>query len=373
MESSWLGRQPFWIWIALFLTGLNALLLNEFHPFLPGAESDLAAFTGWAGNPFWLRLPGVLFLLGGLGAGYWLGRRFFGKETMQFVLLVAAGSLLLPNASKWATADSWLWVFLLLASLGMLGHLKQAGLYWKWLTWLSWLAAIALQPLTSLIGLLAVFLVWRFRHPEGRRLDGLWLPLIGPVAFLLAWWWKGEVVGAYFLLDPFRYEQALAQLVGILPWLGFAVAGLIELVRHFSKREELATLLGGLLLGAIFSQSLWLQWVLALLVAKQLQRFVATGYPYSGWIRGIVLFQLVVIMVGGILGMMYGYYELGGRGFRMGMSLMLSYWVPAFFGAVGMLGRNQRLATLGFLFSGLLLSLAFWTQAAPELLKGWLY
>ncbi len=367
IEANWISRQSLWVLMALVFMALNALLLFELTPAMKGAEAGLAGLWGrWAAEyPFYVRFPGVVLLFAGLGLGYEMGRRFLGKETMLFALLVAAGSWLLPNATKWLSLDTWLWLPQLLTALGLLGYLKQQGNSWKWLVWLSWPVALILHPLGSLLGVGALYLVWRGRHPSGKRLDQLGLYVLGPLVAAFSFWLnRGERLANWYLLSP-DWQALAAQLLGILPWLGFVVAGLVEIIRNFRKGEELAILMTGLLAGAMLANSLWLQWVLALVAAKQLQRFVLSGYPYGNVVKTIAVLQLVAYILIGILGMMYGYGNWGGSGFRAAMSATLACWAPALIGVFGLFGQNQRMAVLGFMFSGLLFSLAFWTQIYP--------
>lgn len=367
MEANWISRQPLWTLAALAFMALNALLLFEMPPAMKGPESGLQALSGsWATDyPLFVRLPGVLLLFAGLGLGYEVGRRFFGKETMLFAILVAASSWLLPNSAKWLSLDTWLWLPQLLTSLGMLGYLKQPDKSWKWLVWLSWPVALLLHPLGSLLGVGALYLVWRSRHPSGKRLDQLGLYLIGPfIAAFSLWLNSDERLAGWYLLTT-DWTALAAHLLGILPWLGFVVAGLAETFRNFRKGEELAILTAGLLAGAILANSLWLQWVLALIAAKQVQRFILNGYPYGNVVKTIAVLQLTAYILTGILAMMYGFENWRGSGFRAAMSATLACWAPALFGVFGLFGKNQRMALLGFMFSGLLFSLAFWTQVYP--------
>lgn len=361
MDSAWIEKQPHWVGLALLLLGVNALILNDVNAWLPGAEKDLITLLGGELPSFWVRMPSVLLLFAGLALGFHFGRRFFGRESMWLTILVVAASWLLPNASKWLALDAWLWVSLLLTSLGLVGYMKQPKPFWQWLVWLSWPVALLIHPVGSLLGVGAMILVWRVWHPEGKRLDRLWLFLIGPFFGAMGWQLN---IGGYLLLST-DWTSLAAQGLGMLPWLGFLIAGILELIRNFRKKEELAILVAGMALGAVLTNSLWLQWVFAFLIAKQLQRFLAPGYPFGNVIKTIAILQLVAFILLGILGMMYGYQERGGAGFRAGMSLTMSYWIPALFGMFGLFGKNHRMAALGFMFSGLLFSLAFWAQAWP--------
>lgn len=371
-QTDWLTKQAFWLLPALLFAGINMVLLNDTLHWVPGAETMLVEKWGQGlpAYPFLLRLPGALLFFAVLAITYFQGKRFFGKETALLALFVLSGSLLAINAVKWVSGDPWLLFFYLLAILGMIGYLKNPQWQWRLTGIAGGVFSIALQPLGAFAGLLAMALFWRFRHPDGKRLDQLYWWIWGPVVFALSWWWRGGVSG-----DPYLYTSWLAgrpgwvlgaQFLGMLPWLGFLTAGLVEIIRNQKKGEELSILLAGLLAGALLSGSLVLQWAFALVVAKQLQRFLLAGYPYGNVVKTISILQLAGVLLVGIAGMVYGYLEWGGTGFRIGMSLILAYWMPALFGTIGVFGGNQRLVVLGYAAGTLLLSLAFWAQIGPR-------
>ena len=203
----------------------------------------------------------------------------------------------------------------------------------------------------------------------GKRLDTLFLWIGAPLFAILFWWWQGGVWTAPYLYWSWLSDLGVwamgAQALAMLPWVGFLVAGLVELVRNLKKGEEFSILVGGLLLGSIMGGTLLLQWVFALLIAKQLQRFITRGYPLGNLLKTLTILLLLSVLLGAILGMIIGYYKFGGQGFRVGMSLILAYWMPGLFGAIGLFGRNQKLVVLGTVLGVLLLCLAFWVQAWP--------
>lgn len=359
MSSEWISRQPFWLALALLLAAANGLVAIDFN-------------TTLAFHPFLLRLPGLLFFAAGMGITYWLGRKFFGAGAVMLALMIMASSPLLSNSFKWATGDAWIWFLLIATSLGMLGFLKQPRWYWRLLVWGSWTAALAIQPLEALAGVMAIAVIWRFRHPKGKNLDGLYLWFIGPAVTAAVWWWRGSgLTGMDFLWSwtsghvPGGYGL---QILGVFPWVGFLAAGAVDLVRNRSKGEELTVLLSGLAIGALLSNTLFLQWAFALLAAKQLQRFFEPGYPNGNIVKTLTVLQLVAWLLLGIGGLVYGYSQTGAQGFRAGMSLIMAFWIPGFFGVVGLFGKHHRLMTLGLAFGALLLTLAFWQNIHALLL-----
>lgn len=355
MNPEWISRQPLWVAFFLLLAGANLLILNEANAWLSGAKTAL---------------PGTLLFFLTCGITWFLGKKFFGKQAMLFMLLVLSGSLLLVNGLKWATGDPMELALLVLTFLGMLGYLKQPLWSWRLLTWAAWTIALAIQPLEALLAILPIALVWRFRHPKGRQLDSLFLWIWGPVVAALAWWWNGWQLPESFFFWSWSSENILAgygiQFLGMLPWLGFLVAGIVDLFRKGSKGEELSILLGGLLLGALLSNTLLLQWAFALLVAKQLQRIGTPGYPFGNLVKTFTVLPLLAWLLAGISGLVAGYVVMGGSGYRIGVSLILAYWIPVLFGAIGLFGNRHRLMSLGMAAGALLFSLAFWTQLGKE-------
>lgn len=347
MSTDWILRQPFWLALALALLVCNSLLFSDLN----------------------VSLPGTLVLFAGLGATYWLGKKFFGRETLFYFLLVLSASLLLPLVVQKPAGDLWVWLCLILTVLASLAWLKQPRLHWRLLTWAAFLPALIFQPLEALLSILPLALFWRFRHPNGRQLDGLFLWIAGPLIAAGVWWWKREQSfdpGFLWSWDFAHWPSLFGvQWLAFLPWLGFLIAGLVEIVRNQSKGEEWSVLMGGIVLGAMTGNTLFLQWAFALIIAKQLQRFFLPGYPYGNLVKTLSLLQLMAWLLLGILALIYGYSEWGAHGFRTGMSLILAYWIPGFLGAIGMYGKDHRLMSLGLAFSAMLVSLAFRTQGGP--------
>ncbi|MBK6622399.1 MAG: hypothetical protein IPG32_16555 [Saprospirales bacterium] len=351
MSTDWILKQPFWLAFALVLLACNSLLF-----------SDLNA-----------SVPGTLVLFAGLGATYWLGKKFFGRETLFYFLLVFSASLLLPLVVQKPVGDPWVWLCLVLTVLASLAWLKQPRWYWRLGAWAAFSAALFLQPLEALLTIMPLALFWRFRHPNGRQLDGLYLWIAGPLIAAGVWWWQREQPGGPDFLWSWSSPQWPSlfgiQWLAMLPWLGFLAAGLVEIIRNQSKGEEWSVLMGGIVLGAMSGNTLFLQWAFALIIAKQLQRFFMPGYPYGNLVKTLTLLHLMAWLLLGILGLIYSYSEWGAQGFRTGMILILAYWIPGFFGAIGMYGKDHRLMSLGLAFSALLFSLATRVRSGPWLEK----
>jgi hypothetical protein len=323
-------------------------------------------WTIWLGGFFLLALLPLFFVentgtsglifFAGLGITFALGRRFFGAEAMFFAVMVLLGTLFLPDTLKWAGEGRISWVLLAVAALATLGYLKEPRPLWRFLVWLSWIPALLIDPIGAFSGLLGLALVWRFRHPQGKRLDDLYLWIIGPVLALVGW---------QLALFPRQWEfgEYGMQLLALLPWWGFLAAALAHLGSRAFRNEEISILFGGLLLGGLLSGSPFLQWALALLIAKQAQRVFEPGYPFGGLVKTILVLHLIAFVIAGIVGLIYVYYDSGGSGFRRGVGIIMAYWIPAFFGAVGLFGRQRQTLMFSLVLAALALSALFWAQS----------
>lgn len=167
------------------------------------------------------------------------------------------------------------------------------------------------------------------------------------------------------LLAPFSIslrDYSLISILGMLPWIAFLPAAIIDMTKKLKRKEELSILSSGWLLGAILSFSLGLQAIFALLIAKQIEAFFHPNYPYANWVKTFAALNIVAAFIGGIFLMLNGFYALEMEGFRLGMSIGAVYWIPAFLAVVGIFGKNNRLITGGAALSGLLLTSFFWIR-----------
>jgi len=373
--------------VAALIFVVNLLFTNDYTTFWNGAESDLllasqigeqtlALFPKWklmtiakvAGfQSFMLRLPSVLILISSLIGFWFFGKQVFGNRTTLFTILILISSFLVPNLSKWATGDAWLFGSHLLTATTLILYIKrpQTG---------TLIAAV----LFSIIGLgtnfyaTSLFLIpllayWFVRHPQGKKTALLaFLPaiiLFGAYGFLYL---NGAVSGTY--LAPFELsipKYLGISLLGMLPWIAFLPAAFIDMFAKLKKKEEMSIITSGWLLAGLLSFSISLQAAFAFLIAKQIQAFFHPNYPYTNWVKTFGVLNIVGAFVGGMLLMLNGFYLLEMEGFRLGMSVGAVYWIPGFLGVVGLMGKRNSMMMGGMAASGLLFTFFFWARIGP--------
>ena len=65
--------------------------------------------------------------------------------------------------------------------------------------------------------------------------------------------------------------------------------------------------------------------------------------------------------------MLSGFQQLGAMGFRSAMSIAAVYWMVGFIAVIGLFIKSERVIWMGFVWSGLFLTLLFWIQINPFL------
>lgn len=384
--------QKFFLGAAGAVLLLNLYLGIDFLSIWQGAEAEIglglrsiqdlpAGLHAWfqqllwrngAEDVFWYRLAGGLLLLGSAGLMYFWGRPLLGQRGMLFALWVLGSSLLWVQAGRFASGDAWLVAAQVAGSFAWLRYLKQPTRLWQFASWISFLFGIFISPLQMLIWSAVLFVSFWFFHPQGKRLKSLhiWVGWIIGIALFVwsnqqGWNWsdgfyayygKG-VTGWYLLLT----------VLGMLPWVGFLLAGFRESWTKLRQREELALVHISLLVAGLLSFSLLPQVALALMISRQLINYELPNYPFRNWVRMPAILHLLLVFCFGTVGMVYGFLELGAAGFRLLMVLSLPYWVGSFISLIGLYGLMSRYYLGGIAASGILLTLIFWVQVAPVL------
>ena len=322
-------------------------------------------------NVFYLRFFGVFFFLFALLGSFFLGRKLFGKNTTSLALLLLATSLLLPNLAKRASADIYLFSSQLLFGMSTLYLLKAPAAGWRLLWLLSLYLSFLFEPLGSLLFALPfILLLWR-SHPQGKCFLEwqTWLPaVIGLGVLLILQSSPWLEVGISFAWLRSNYLHYLGwQVLAILPFIGFVVGGIRDLLYKLKRKEEFSILLTAWILAALLSQSLTLSWALAILAAKQMQLYFDPKYPFLSWVRGAAVLQLVLAFFVLAVGMVLAFWEFKGLGFRSLLSVSGVYWMMGLLGVIGLYGFNHRLLIGGPILSGALAIALFWMQFGPLL------
>lgn len=377
-------QKRLFIGVAAILFLANLLVMNDFTSLWDGPESFIFWQLSQGGSKgslyegvlslvynlgiFWFRLPGALLLLLAMPLYWLISQKIFGRQATLYTLLALAASLLMPNLAKCASGDVWAMVTQWLAFATLIRFLKQPERGWQLLFYLLLALAVWVQPMNALIFLLGVSIYLYFAHPQGKNLIRLQPWLAGP-AFagilyalnMLSFDGQGFVVG-------FRSGRFfLWNFLGLLPFLGFWMAGLWESFQRARKGEELARISLGAFIFAMLGHSLALQGILALLVAKQWQGAFQSGYPYKPIVLTGALLHLLGIFFAAILLMIGGFHEFGPLGFRAGVATTGAYWMLSFVGVIGLVGGNRRYVIGGAVLAGLLLTTLFWLQLNPLL------
>lgn len=328
-------------------------------------------------NLFYLRFFGIFFFLLSLIPVFFIGKRLFGKNTIWLALLLLGTSLLIPNVAKRATTDIYLFSSQVIFGMSCLMLIKSPNQAWSALGLLSWWAAFMFEPLGSLLFAVPFLIIlWR-SHPSGGQLfDWRWLvPAAigaGVIAFVQPNHWQDSGIAFAWLRSGIG-DYLLWQLVGILPFIGFVVGGIRDLLYKVKRGEEFSILLTAWILAALLSQSLTLNWAFALLAAKQLQLYFSPKYPFYSWVRGPAILHLVGVFFVLAISMVYSFFIFLGLGFRSLLMVSGLYWGMSLLGVIGLYAYNHRLLIGGPILAGALATALFWYQAGPLLQskRGW--
>ena len=380
-------RKFFYLFAAVIFLA-NIFVMNDYTTYLNGAETEniltaqaaegtseaaaifpaqvtklMGILSEW--QPFFLRLPSVLVLLLTLFSIYFFGKKIFRQSTALMLLLVLGSSLLVPNLAKFASNDMWLLLATTTYALTTILFAKQKQSKWLIINALSLLLGFAIHPLSMCIfaGIFSLYV--HFRHPKGRENTALLATGVTAFALLLIGYFGGflPTAGTYFGLTNLAIRDfTFMTFIGVLPWIAFLPAALVDMWRKMRKGEEFSTLTFGWLIAACLSMSVAVQVIFALLIAKQIQLFFAKNYPYENLVKLFAVLHLVGAFILGAGLMVNGWQFLQGTGFRAGMAVNAVYYIPTFMAIIGIFGRDLRLILGGSALAGLFVTLFFWLQ-----------
>lgn len=381
----------FLIFIAFFVV-VNLLIMNDIATVWSGAEAynfftatihsiiqhplqGLMVLSQSLGDAqvFAMRsFNGLLLLLGGFGV-YQIGRKIFGTPVIFSTLLVAATSLLLVNIAKLATGDIWLAVCHTLAVFTQIRYLKTTVNKWRWAHTFLLGISIWLAPAQTAIFFLCFSVLLYLFHPQRK-----------PIIELLQWITIPFFLGVIYIIDYHMFFSTNAVLgtlnhpsqshhfywlifAGTLPWIGFVLSGLFQIVKRLGKREEFAILMGSWLVAALVMKSLSIIWLFAIIAAKQLENYQLPNFPkiQENIIKTFSLLNLIAAFCGAIYLMLNMFYIFEAPGFRAAMFTGAVYWMPLIFGVIGLYGKNDKLIRAGFATAGVLVTSMFWLQMYP--------
>jgi hypothetical protein len=154
-------------------------------------------------------------------------------------------------------------------------------------------------------------------------------------------------------------------LIGILPFLGFAIAGLWETYKRSNKGEEMGIINIGFFFAALLSHALVLQVLLAMLAGKHLTSYFDDRYPHKNPVRAGAVIHLIVAVLGLTYFMLWVFFQFKGPGFRAGFIVCGLYWMWSVIAVIGIYGMNENYVRLGTIMSGVLFTSLFWLQLGP--------
>ena len=331
------------------------------------------SFDSFGWPPFAFRIFSVLLLSGALTGVYvWL-RPVNGPKTMRVFPLVVLSAPLVIVYGKVATPDVWQLALHAMLFALLIRYLKQAQRRWAIGLWMVFVLAIWVNPFMTALFVGALWLLlWRL-HPQGSRINALYLP--GGVLLALLAAFVGGVTP--FALQEFQFFGRIAYwqfplfvLIGVLPWIGFAASGIWELLQKLRKREELATIFAAGLLAGLLSMSPAVLVVLSLIIARQAAVYDLKNYPYRNVVLTVALLHLVAAFCGVVYLLTFAFQDLGTVGFRSAIAVGTGYWMPSLIAAIGLLGVQRRFYIGGMATAGLLVLLLALVQLFPLIMYG---
>lgn len=354
---------------------INLLVMNDWMSLWSPWETEGNGLTklfgigeGTPPKLFLVRLPGVLFLILGLGLSYWVGKPIFGRSRIIQGGLVLCTSFVLLFCTKLMVFDTWLLVSQSVATLAMIRYMKQPALHWVMVFWAATLLALFIHPWSTVLALVVLGISLRILHLQGKQLDKLCYWLL-PVLLFVS---PIQQMGFIFSFGNIPYWQFLGLMfLGLLPWTGFLMASFADLIYKLRKREEMAIILLGMLLAGIFAQSLLLTMVFALLIARQLAVYFQENYPYRSLVRGFAVLHLLGSFFVITFLLLNAYTTIGGVGFRAIMAAGAVYWMLTFIGVIGLFGNQKRLIMVGMTWGALVTFFLLVVRTYPVLAPHW--
>ncbi len=326
------------------------------------------------GNPLDLssyRIPSIMALLLGITGILWLSYPLLGKAFLLPLFLVIINNYTLVFLAKVGTADTWIFTTQTLALLSIIRFLKKPHWSFRVMSYLMMILALMLHPLSSCVIFLVIPGLWYIFHPQGKALWSLnpWsvvaLSLLG-LYFTdqLHWLIPTQYLGwgsSHFLL----FLGCI--LVGLLPLLGFTLAGFQASFKNIRKQEDFSLLFIPWLIIALLAQSSSVIAPLVILTAKHLQDYLLEQYPYRNIVRIYSTLHLIFFFFLAAFLMLGGFFIFRGAGFRSGLAFSSVYWMLSFVLVIGLYGINRRFIYTGGLLIGLLTTTLFCLQVFPLL------
>ena len=372
-----LGKRYFniFLWLCGGIFIINLLVMNEITTVWDGAEAFLlnqtSLWTDSTNKLFWHRTLGGIGLIIILAGSFFLGKKIFGRESTWLMIMIIASSLLLPNLAKVFSLDIWLFGIQWIGLLSLILFCKQPRWTWGILFYVSLIFSILIAPWNSILLFCITGIGLYFYHPQGKRMVFL-SPWLGSLVLIGLFYVTGRLGNWESLLYFGTYTSGMGKyllfsFLGLLPFLGFVLGGIADILKKVKKKEEFSIILGTALFGSLLSQSLILQALLALLIAKQFQLYFDKNYPFKTIVQIGAILQLLIAFGLSTFMMMKGFVEFGGVGFRAGAGFSIVYWICSFVGVIGLYAMSRPYLIGGPVLSALAATFLFWLLINPLL------
>jgi len=387
--------------LAIFIMIVNLLVYNDIASFWDSGEAALLAVVQ-AGPPedaaiaplpyqllnqiygqaplssIFLRLPAGIAVLMTLGGLYFLGRRIFGEQAARMAALVGACSFLLLFFGKLVGVDAWLIAAQVFQILGLIYYLKQPQLEWSFRSNLAFFLGCYLAPIPMFLWTGTILLFYGIFHKNGKNiLNPIFsIPVVLTVIIVIVsgglnW----ETPGLLMAWPTGKITNFLTyNFLAYLPWLAFLPAAFWDVFKKLRKREELAIIYVGWLLGALVAGTGVLQIVLALMIGRHVLFYFQKNYPYRSLVRSLVVSHFILSFFGLFTFIMLaGYNQFGSAGFRAAISVAIAYWGGSLVSVTAIFSDQQRRLTGSLTVAAMVGFLMFCLNVMPllESRRGW--
>ena len=380
------------VYVLVFIS-INALfVLNEQSGFLMDSEFKLIIGEQFGENPILVDISQYLLSLFGGQAFLWrlfpmaaivisllfsyrLGKNLFGKDSLQWAMIIVTCSIFMLFYGRFFSLDNFYFALQLPLVLLLIGFVKTKDSK-KLLVIIPLLLLCLIMDWYKTIGFVFLFGLGTYAFLFQVR-KGIKVIYFIFAALLLVL--NYTLVGASAYNNLFLFQAGSLSIhtyigiaiLGFLPFIGFAVAGLISLPVQIKRKDEFSIWMFLILIPAFISYSILPIFVLGLLIGKHSLAFASERYKYKSLVKTVFLVHLTLILVSGIIALILAFLEYRGAGFRAGLGLCSIYWILGFATVVGLYGGNMKYYLRAPLLAGPLFVLFFWVlvfQLNPNIL-----
>lgn len=389
------SHSRFIITLAIFITIVNLLVYNDISSFWQGGEVELLSAVQSSSTegitvaplPFrllqqiygqaplssiFLRIPATIAALLALGGLYFLGRRIFSEPAARMATIVAACSFLFLCFGKLVGVDAWLIAAQTFQVLGLIYYLKQPQMEWSFRSNLPFFLGCYFAPIPMFLWTGTILLFYGIFHKNGKNIlkPIFSIPVILTVVIvLLSGGLNWETPGLLMAWPNGGVEHFIGyNLLAYLPWLAFLPSALWDTFKKLRRREELATIYVGWLLGAMVCGTGVLQIILALMIGRHVLFYFQKNYPYRATVRSLVVTHFVLSFFGLFALIMFaGYNQFGAAGYRAAIAVAIAYWGGSLVSVTAIFSERQGRLTGSLTVAAMVGFLMFWLNGMPLL------